>query len=121
MIRCSTARDSALGDSGFGHWEGSNDQDTDYLPSQRTLVTGDQERSTVLHSLSEKDLKDSSEDSPGVNLQVFICSVRCLSHESVAFSVFRIYFVSHPISRSNFPMFPSVSILTMLTLYEITI
>ncbi|KAL5256938.1 hypothetical protein ACHWQZ_G012015 [Mnemiopsis leidyi] len=62
--RCSTARDSALGDSGFGHWEGSNEQDTDYLPSQRTLVTGDQERTTALHSLSEKELKESSEDSP---------------------------------------------------------
>ena len=66
MNRCSTARDSALGDSsGFGLWEGSHDQDTDYLPSQRTLVTGDQEKSTILKSLTEGELKESSEDSPG--------------------------------------------------------
>ena len=109
MTRCSTARDSALGDSGFGHWEGSNDQDTDYLPSQRTLVTGDQERSTVLHSLSEKDLKDSSEDSPGMNLEVFICSASCFPHESLACSE---CFVAHPLSGCTYYLniFPSLSI-----------
>ena len=66
MNRCSTARDSALGDSGFGLWDGSHDQDTDYLPSQRTLVTGEQERSTVLHSLTEGELKESSLDTAGM-------------------------------------------------------
>ncbi|XP_063674291.1 uncharacterized protein LOC134811421 isoform X3 [Bolinopsis microptera] len=59
--RDSALGDSALGDSALGLWE-SGDQDTDYLPSQRTLVTGEQERANLLHSLTEGELKEDTED-----------------------------------------------------------
>ena len=61
FCRCSTLVDSALGDSAFGLWEGSNDHEesTEYLPSQRTLVTCDQEKSFIHSILDEEDfLKD---------------------------------------------------------------
>ena len=60
LPRSSSLRDSALGDSAFGLWEGNTEPDTEYLPSSRTLMTGltgEQERSTILHSLTENGRK----------------------------------------------------------------